>query len=338
MRALVTGSTGLLGYALVEELLDQGHTVKAMVRRTSNRSLIDKLDVEKVVGDLRDRASLRAAVQGCDWVFSVGALFWSPRVDDIYEANVLGQRWFMDESTAAGVQKFVHVNGVTSIGHSRNGELLDEESVPNILHMADHGELSLFLGYVEMLKGAQRGCPVLSVALTFLIGPNDPIPSPSGQLLVAYLNRRVPGYPAGGLNFIDARDTARALIRSAEVGKVGERYIIGNRNMRFREFFGLIEEVTGVPAPRFRLPHQLLYPVGFVAPLVSKYVTHTLPIMDLSRARMADLTYHYTNEKAVRAFGLTFRDLRDTVTDAARWFRDHGYITNKKSLAAVKGL
>lgn len=338
MRGLVTGSTGLLGYALVEELLEQGHTVRAMVRSTSNRSLIDKLDVEKVVGDLRDRASLRSAVQGMDWVFSVGALFWSPRSQDIYDANVLGQRWFMDESKSAGVKKFVHVNGVTSIGHCSNGEHLDEEAVPNILHMADHGELSLFLGYVEMLKAVRRGCPALNVALTFLIGPKDPIPSPSGQLLVAYLNRRVPGYPAGGLNFIDARDTARALIRAAEVGEVGERYIIGNQNLKFRDFFRLIEDVTRVPAPRFRMPHQILYPIGLVAPLVSKYITHTLPIIDLSRVRMADLTYHYSNEKAVRAFGLTFRDLQETITDATRWFRDNGYITNKKSLEAVRGL
>ena len=277
-------------------------------------------------------------MRGCQWVFSVGALFWSERVQDLYDANVLGQRWFMEESRDAGVEKFIHVNGVTSIGYSPNGELLNEEFVPNVLHLADHGELSLFLGYVEALKMALRGCPALSVALTFLIGPNDPIPSPSGQLLVAYLNRRVLGYPAGGLNFVDARDVATALIAAAEKGRVGERYIIGNQNMRFRDFFRLIEEVTGIPAPRFRLPHQLLYPVGIAAPLVSKYITHRLPILNFSRARMADLSYYYDIEKSVHEFGLTFRDLEDTIRDTARWFRDHGYITNQKSLAAVSNL
>jgi dihydroflavonol-4-reductase len=176
------------------------------------------------------------------------------------------------------------------------------------------------------------------VALTFLLGPHDLIPSPSGQLLVAYLNRRVPGYPAGGLNFVDARDVAVALIRAAEKGQIGERYIIGNANLSFRDFFRSLEEVTGIPAPRFRLPHQLLYPVGAVAPLVSRYLTHRRPIMTIPRARMADLTYHYDTSKAVRELGLTFRDLRETVRDTVRWFRDNGYIRNRRSLEALRNL
>lgn len=339
MQALVTGSTGLLGYSLVEELLAQGHTVRAMVRSGSNRRLIDQLaNVEKTTGDLRDRSSLRQAAQGCQWVFSVGALFWSERVQDVYDANVLGQRCFMEESSAAGVEKFVHVNGVTSVGFSPNGELLDEESVPNLLHMANHTEIALYLGYVETLKMALRGFPVLNVALTFLAGPHDLIPSPSGQLFVAHLNRRVPGYPAGGLNFIDARDAARGLILAAEKGHTGERYIIGNVNLRFRDFFRLIEEITGVPAPRLRLPHQLLYPLGIVAPLISKYITHRRPIMSIPRARMADLTYHYSTEKAVQELGLTCRDLRETIVDTVRWFRDNGYIQRRDSLQRVRNL
>ncbi len=338
MRALVTGSTGLLGYALVEELLAQGHTVRAMVRAASNTRLIAQLDVQRVIGDLRDRDSLRAAVVGCDWVFSVGALFWSERVQDLYDANVLGQRHFMEASAAGGVEKFIHVNGVTSVGHSSNGKLLDEETVPNLLHLANHTEISLFLGYVEMLKMAMHGCPALNVALTFLMGPNDPIPSPSGQLLVAYANRRVLGYPAGGLNFIDARDAAKALIRAAERGRVGERYIIGNVNMRFRDFFRLIEQVTGIPAPRFRLPHQFLYPVGLVGPLISRHVTHRRPILSPSRVRMSDLTYHYDSTKALTELGLTCRDLKDSIRDAVRWFRDNGYIRNRRSLAAIRNL
>lgn len=338
MNTLVTGSTGLLGYALVEELLAQGHAVRAMVRSKSNRSLIDKLDVEKVVGDLRDRASLRAAVKGCDWVFSVGALFWSERVEDLYEANVLGQRWFMEASGEAGVKRFIHVNGVTSVGHCPNGEPLTEESVPNLLHNGNHGEISLYLGYVEMLKAAMRGIPALNTALTFLIGPNDPIPSPSGQLLVAYLNRRILGYPAGGLNFIDARDTALALIRAAEKGRVGERYIIGNRNMRFRDFFGLIEEVTGIPAPRHFLPRQVLYPLGIVAPVISKYVTHRRPIMSLPRVRMTGLQYYYDTSKAANELGLKFRDLKETLRETVRWFRDNGFVRNQKSLETVRSL
>ena len=338
MRALVTGSTGLLGYSLVEELLAQGHTVRAMVRSSSNKRLVEQLDVERVQGDLRDRSSLQAAVQGCQWVFSVGALFWSERIQDVYDANVLGQRWFMEASQAAGVERFIHVNGVTSVGHSADHELLDENFVPNLLHMANHTEISLFLGYVEMLKMAARGCPALTVTLTFLLGPNDLIPSPSGQLLVAYLNRRVPGYPAGGLNFIDARDTAKALILAAEKGRVGERYIIANENMRFRAFFDLLAEITGVPAPRVRLPHQILYPLGVIAPLVSQYITHQRPIMTIPRARMADFAYYYRNDKAVGELGLTFRDLRETITDTVRWFRDNGYITNRKSLQALERL
>ncbi|OFV87087.1 MAG: hypothetical protein A3J75_01445 [Acidobacteria bacterium RBG_16_68_9] len=338
MRALVTGSTGLLGYALVEELTAQGHAVRAMVRHGSNRRLVDGLDVEKVVGDLRDPDSLRRAVHGCQWVFSVGALFWSVRREDLYEANVLGQRRFMEASAAAGVDKFIHVNGVTSVGHSLDGELIDEEATLNLLHMANHAEISLFLGYVETLKMAVRGVPALNVALTFLMGPHDLIPSPSGQLMVAYANRRVLGYPAGGLNFIDARDAARGLILAAEKGRVGERYIIGNVNMRFRDFFRLIEEITGIPAPRVRLPHQLLYPLGIVAPLVSQYITHRRPIMSIPRARMSHLTYHYNNQKTVTELGLTFRDLKESIRDTVRWFRDNGYITNKRSLGVLRDL
>jgi dihydroflavonol-4-reductase len=338
VRALVTGSTGLLGYALVEDLLRDGHEVRAMVRATSNRSLIDRLEVEQVVGELRDRASLGAAVRGCDWVFSVGALFWSADPQDVYDANVLGTRTFIEESAEAGVRRFVHVNGVTSVGSSPDGRPIDEEHVPNLLHFGNHTEISLFLGYVEMLKAALRGAPVLTTSLTFLIGPNDPIPSPSGQLLVAYLNRRVPGCPTGGLNFVDARDTARALVRAAERGRVGERYIIGNRNMAWREFFDLLAEVTGIPPPRLPLPNVLLLPLGVVSPLVSKYVTHRPPLLRIPRARLTGRCYYYDTSKAARDLGLEFRELRDTLRDAIVWFRDNGFIHNRRSLECVKRL
>lgn len=338
MRALVTGSSGLLGHALVAELLRDGRAVRAMVRPTSNRTLIDRLDVERVVGDLRDRASLRAAVRGCDWVFSVGALFWSPRVGDVYDANVRGTRAFIEESVEAGVRRFVHVNGVTSVGSSPDGRPIDEEHVADLLHFGNHTEISLFLGYVEMLKAAVRGAPALTASLTFLIGPHDPIPSPSGQLLIAFLNRRVPGCPSGGLNFVDARDAARALVRAAERGRVGERYIIGHRNLSWRGFYDLLAEVTGIPAPRLPLPRALLLPLAVVAPLVSRHLTRRPPIMSIPRARMTGRRYYYDTTKAERELGLTFRDLRDTVRDAAVWFRDHGYVRNRRSLECLRRL
>ena len=337
MKGLVTGASGLVGNALARELLSQRHSVRALVRKTSRTGTLSGLSIELAVGDLRDPASLRQAVKGCDWVFNVAKLFWDRDVREIYRANVIGTRSLLEASADARVKRFVNCTGVTSIGYSERGEPVDEDHPWNMAHYGNHTQIAIYLSHVEVIRAAARGFPALDVSLGFVIGPNDGVPSPSGQLFLAYLNRRIPAYTRGGLNFIGSRDAARGHILAAEKGRIGERYILGNANLGFREFFRVCEEVTGVPGPSLRVPGWLFFPIGLLAPVVS-LVTGRQPILTVPRVRVSDKDWYFSSAKAARELGFHPGDIRDDIREAAVWFFKNGHVKNGESCGALARL
>jgi dihydroflavonol-4-reductase len=227
MKKLVTGANGFMGSAIVRELLKDGNEVKAFLRKTSDTRNIDNLDVEKVYGDIRDGDSVKKALKDCDTLYLTAAYFahWAPDPKLLYEVNVGGTKKTLKAALEVGVEKVVYTSTNNAIGAS--GPVpTNEEAIFNYWESGDHYSMSKYIAENEVRIFAMRGLPVVIVNPTLVIGVNDIKPSPSGQLIIDIVKKKLPGYIDGGINIIDVEDVARGHILAAKKGRVGERYLL----------------------------------------------------------------------------------------------------------------
>lgn len=326
MKALVTGATGFIGANLTRELLARGYAVRALVRQGANRRNLAGLDVETICGDLRDRASLVRALVGCEVLFHAAAAytFWHPHPPEIYEINVTGTRQILEAARAHGIGKVVYTSTESTIGSARNG-LGHEELGADLASLAGHYKRSKLQAEWLVLEMARDGLPVVIVNPTTPIGAYDIKPTPTGQIIVDYLNRRMPAYVDTGLNLVDVQDVARGHVLALERGRPGERYILGNCNLTLRELFALLERVTGIPAPRMRMPLWLALAAGHVSQFVADHVTGRPPRIPLAAVQTACHVRHFDCSKAIRELGLPQTPIEQALERAASWFIDQGY-------------
>jgi len=327
MRNLVTGGTGFVGAAVVHALVTAGQAVRVLVRPGADLRNLDGLPVERAHGDLQEPASLRAAIKGCQRVYHVAALysFWEPDPRRFYRVNVEGTRRLLEAAEAEGVERIVYTSTVGTLGHRPDGRPADEETPVSLDHMIGHYKRSKFLAEAEARRAAARGVPVVIVNPSAPVGPRDIKPTPTGKMIVDYLNRGMPAYIDTGLNLIDVDDVAHGHLLAAERGKIGERYILGHRNMTLREIFALLERLTGIPAPRVRLPHALVLPLAYASQALSDWITRRPPRIPLEGVKMAKRRMFFDASKAVRELGLPQSPIEGALERAVRWFIEHGY-------------
>lgn len=245
MKAMVTGATGFIGANLVHGLIKQGYQVKALVRKESNRENIEGLDIEVVVGDLRDKASLIRALDGCEVLFHVAAsyTFWAPDPRDIYETNVKGTENILEAALARGMKKVVYTSTESTIGIAKDRNLGTEDMAVDPRNLAGHYKKSKYMAEKLALKMCGDGLPLVIVNPTMPVGPLDIKPTPTGQLIVDFLNRKMPAYVNTGLNVVDVEDVARGHILALEKGRIGERYLLGNKNLTLKEILAILEGI-----------------------------------------------------------------------------------------------
>jgi dihydroflavonol-4-reductase len=184
---------------------------------------------------------------------------------------------------------------------------------------------SKYLAEREVLAYAQRGLPVVIVNPSFPVGSWDIKPTPSGQLIVNFLRGKIPAYVETGLNVVDVEDVAIGHLLAAERGRPGERYILGHRNLTLAEVFRVLESVSGVKAPRRRIPYGVAYASAWVSEIVSRTITHRAPFVTLAGVRLSRKRMFFDAAKAVRDLGLPQTPVEDAFRKAVRWFREHGY-------------
>ncbi|MFC2078457.1 hopanoid-associated sugar epimerase [Candidatus Bipolaricaulota bacterium] len=327
MKALVTGATGFVGGNLVRELVRDGFEVKALVREASNRTNIDGLDVEIAVGDLRDRSSLDRAMTGCEVLFHVAAsyAFWTPDPVAVYETNVQGTENILTAAGSAGLRKIVYTSTESTIGISDHA-LGTEEAQSSLDSLAGHYKKSKLLAERLVQKLSLQGLPVTIVNPTMPMGPWDIKPTPTGQVVVDFLNRRMPAYVNTGLNVVDVRDVANGHILALEKGQVGERYILGNRNLTLRDILGILEQITGIRAPNVRIPLWLALSAGVVDEFVEGKLLHRHPRIPISAVKTARKFRHFDCSKAIRDLGLPQTPIEASLRAAVSWFEQHGYV------------
>lgn len=326
MKKLVTGSTGLLGSAIVRELLKDGEEVKVLIRKTSDTRNLDGLDVERCYGDIRDEASMKEALKGCDTLYFAAAHFahWTPDQKLPYDINVEGTKASMQAALDANIEKVVYTSTTNTLG-AHGPVLVDETGEFNHWKTKDHYCISKYLGEVEAKKFVERGLPVVIVNPTIMIGEYDRKPTPSGMLILDVAAQRMPGYIEGGSNIIDVEDAARGHILAAKKGRVGERYILGNENMTITDYFELIADVAGVKPPRIKIPYHLAVATGHLYEF-SAFITKKPPAFTASEVRIGKLYEWYDNSKAIRELGLPLTPVKESIRKALNWFKENGYM------------
>jgi dihydroflavonol-4-reductase len=326
VTTLVTGATGFIGANVVRALLDAGVAVRVLTRHGSNTSNLTDLAVETAYGDVRDIASLRPALQGCDTLYHVAAHYslWTPRPDDMYATNVQGTTNLLQVALELGIQKVVYTSSVATIGLPDDGTPGDETMQLAPAHAIGHYKRSKILAEQAALRCCQQGLPVVIVNPAAPIGPWDIKPTPTGKIIVDFLRRKMPAYVDTGLNLVDVRDVAHGHLLAAQHGKIGERYILGCRNMTLREILTLAADCSGLPAPRWRVPYGLAMTLGYACEGFAQ-LTRKPPLVPLAGVRMARRPMYFTAQKAVRELGLPQSSLEEAMCAAVHWFRTHGY-------------
>lgn len=332
MNCFVTGASGFVGANLVHELVARGHQVKVLLRPNSDTRGIAGLQVERIPGDVSDRESLKHAMRGCDWCFHVAASYhlWLRDYAPMYAANVEGTRHVIEAAASAGCSRIVYTSTVGCIGlpQELNGrvEPTDETAPVSEAQMSNHYKRSKWRAEVVARELAGKGLPVVIVNPSAPIGPRDVKPTPTGQVIVDFLNRQMPAYLDTGLNWVHVRDVAVGHILAAERGRIGERYILGHAagNWTMKQAFAVLEEVTGIPAPRFQVPYTVALSAAYVNEAIAA-VTGKPPKAPLAGVRMARYKMFFNPAKAIRELGLPQTPPQQALTDAVAWFRENGY-------------
>ena len=335
MDTLVTGGTGFIGANVARELIAAGATVRVLARPGGDRRALAGVKVEIVEGDLLDRASVRRALGGVRSVYHVAADYrlWTPDPARLYRTNVDGTRVVLEAAGEAGVTRVVHTSSVGAVGIPEDGRPGTEDTPVTLADMVGHYKRSKFLAEQVALEFARRGLPVVIVNPSAPIGPWDVKPTPTGQMIVDFMRGRMLASVDTGLNIVHVRDVARGHLLAAERGTPGERYILGHRDLSLADIFGVLAEITGRRAPRFRVPYAVAWLGAACCETVAR-VTGRPPAVPLTAVRMARKRMYFSPARAVRELGLPQTDVRTALADAVAWFEVHGYARRKGAAVA----
>ena len=333
MKCFVTGASGFIGSNLVRELVAQGHSVKALLRPGSYERGLAGVEFERVTGDVLDRKLLEREIEGCDWCFHVAASYhlWLRDYAPMYAANVEGTRHVLEAAGKVGCRRIVYTSTVGCVGLPKkvNGRYTPTTELDAISseQLTNHYKCSKWQAECLATKLVHDGLPIIIVNPTAPIGPRDVKPTPTGQLIVDFLNRKLPAYLDIGLNWVHVRDVAAGHILAAEKGEIGERYILGNKegNWTMREALATLAEITGIPAPKMRIPYRVALAAAHVDEMIS-FFTGKPPRAPLAGVRMARYKMWFNPAKAIRMLQLPQTPPKQAFVDAVEWFRANGYV------------
>jgi dihydroflavonol-4-reductase len=311
---------------VVRALLREGEAVRCLVRPGGDRRNLAGLPVEVLEGDITDRAAAARAARGCEAVFHVAAAYqlWVRDPGPMYRVNVAGTRTVLEAAAEAGAKRIVYTSTVGALGNPGDGRPGTETTPVTLAEMVGHYKRSKFLAEQEALRLARTGLPVVIVNPTAPVGAYDVKPTPTGQMIVDFLRGRMVGVLRTGLNLVAAADVAAGHLLAAERGKAGERYILGNANLMLGEIFALLSGMTGIPAPRLRVPYGVAFGAALAGEVVAR-LTGRPPRIPLTGVRMARKVMFFDPAKALRELGLPQRPVEAALKEAVDWFTAHGY-------------
>ncbi len=330
MKTFITGATGLVGGNLVRTLYSKGGAkLRVLVRERSKTLAVDGLEVERVSGDIRDRASIDKAMEGCERVYHCAASVsqWRPNLEMMKVVNIQGTVNVLEAALAAGVKRVVYVSTVDTLGLSSMDNPADET--------CEHDSMAAFRNpYVDTkyeaeqraLEIAHKGLDLVIVKPTYMIGEWDVKPT-SGQMIIQVAKGRAAGYTTGGNNFVDVLDVCEGMILAMEKGASGESYILANSesNLTYREMFTRIAEVVGARPPGFAIPYPVAVAAGYALDVVGRLLGFEPDINSIT-AKMGFAPHYFTPKKAIEELGMPQSPIEGAIRRAFEWFKKYGYL------------
>jgi dihydroflavonol-4-reductase len=338
MTTLVTGAAGFLGSHVARQLVARGEDVRVLMRPSSNNRAISDLSLEYVTGDLRDAASLERAMKGVKCVFHVAADYrlWAKKPQEIYDSNVGGTKNLLTTAKNAGVEQLVYTSTVATIAVERS-ELPNESTEAKLEEMIGHYKRSKWMAEQEVLQAAQAGFPVVVAMPTTPVGPWDWKPTPTGKIILDFLNGKMPGYVETGLNFVGVEECAAGHLLVAERGRIGERYLLGAENLTLKDLLDTLAKITGLPAPSMKIPHGMALTVAYVETAFSRLIGKE-PGIPVEGVRIAQHKMFVDCSRAQKELGFQPGPVAAALERAVRWYQANGYVkagrAKKMKLAA----
>jgi dihydroflavonol-4-reductase len=333
-RVVVTGAAGFIGAAVVRALLTRGVHVVALTEPGGVERNLDGLEVERITVDVRDRDGLADACGQARFIFHLAAMyrFWARRPKDFYDVNVGGVLNLLDAARRNECERVIYTStvGVLGLDGAAHGDAADETSYADVAHLFGLYKRTKYVAEHEVLRAAAQGVPVTLVLPTFPIGPGDIRPTPTGKLVLDFLNGRIPAYVDTTLNVVHVDDLALGHLLALEHGLVGRSYIVGGENMAMGTFLGALARVTNLPAPQWQVPRSVALGVGALSQLVEGRILKREPFAALEAACMSTTNMMFDDKRARHELGYTSRPASAAMADSARWFADNGYVTPKR--------
>jgi dihydroflavonol-4-reductase len=326
MRVFVTGATGFVGHHVARALAAQGAELRLLVRRTSNLANLEGIRGETHEGDLTRPDALGPALAGCDAVVHVAADYrlWVRDPRAMLEANVGGTRALLRLARESGIPRFVYTSSVATMRFSSGGAVSDEETPVSLADMVGHYKRSKYLAEEEAVAAARQGQHVVILNPTTPIGPNDAKPTPTGRIVVDFLNRRFPAYVDTGLNLVDVEEVARTHVDALTAGVSGRRYILGGENLTLKQVLDMMSELTGIASPTVRIPFAAAAAYALVEEWITGRIRGREPRATLEQVRMGRKKMFASSARAQRELGFRVVPVRPAMAAAIAWFRAHG--------------
>jgi len=328
MLAFVTGATGFVGSHVARVLAEQGAELRLLLRAGSNPANIEGLRAERVIGDLRDPASIEKAMAGCEVVFHVAADYrlWVRDPEEMYRSNVEGTKAILEAARKNGVLRVVYTSSVATMGFTGNGQPADENFPVSLDNMIGPYKRSKFLAEQVAMKAGRSGMDVVVVNPSTPVGEQDIKPTPTGRIIVDFLKKKFPAYVDTGLNLVDVRECARGHVAALDKGRSGERYILGGENLTLKQILDKLAAITGLPSPKLRVPYVMALATGVVDEVLTGRILGREPRATIDAVRMGRKKMFVSSSKAERELGWKAGPVDNALGRAVEWFRLHGYV------------
>jgi len=327
VRVFITGATGFVGGHVARAYAAQGASLRLLTRKNSRLDSLAGLDAETVVGDLREPEKLRSALQDCDALVHVAADYrlWVRDPREMYAANVDGTRELLRLAREVGIPRVVYTSSVATMGFRVDGSIVNEDTPVSLAEMIGHYKRSKFMAEQEAIRAAQAGQHVMILNPTTPIGPGDVKPTPTGRIIVDFLNKKFPAYVDTGLNLVDVDEVARMHVIALERGRPGERYILGGENLTLKQILDRMSSITGLPSPTMKVPHSVAMAFAFFDETFTGKLRGREPRATVEAVRMGKKMMFASSAKAERELGFRIIPVYHALRAAIEWFIAHGY-------------
>ncbi|WP_419806841.1 hopanoid-associated sugar epimerase [Terriglobus sp.] len=327
MRIFLTGATGFVGNHVARTYADAGAYLHLLTRSSSDFAALNGISADTITGDLRQPESLRSALRGCDALVHVAADYrlWVPDPADMYRANVDGTRDLLRIAREEGIAKVVYTSSVATMGFRKDTTIVDEQTPVSEADMIGHYKRSKWLAEQEAIAAARAGQHVIILNPTTPIGPGDRKPTPTGRIVVDFLNGKFPAYVDTGLNLVDVEEIARMHLVALDRGTPGDRYILGGENLTLKQILDKMAAISGLPAPTMKVPHAVAMAFAFFDQTITGKLRGKEPRATMEAVRMGRKHMFASSAKAEHDLGFQVYPVYKALRSAMDWFVANGY-------------